>query len=135
MRDFTLTTTYSVTGMMDDSNPKHIDVSDSSVVVGRSSIATARLFDTTVSRKHATIGRQTTCLSVVDHDSRFGTFVNGIRVPGRHACVGDRIQFGTTVVYRVDTSGLILEESNRDGMQISSAGLAISRIAGSWYKD
>ena len=113
---------------MDTCNPKHIDVLELPIIVGRSPAATAwHLFDTTVSRKHATIGPHVAGLSVVDHDSRFGTYINGLRVRSSHAFVGDRIQFGTTVVYRVDTSGLILEDCSRRGMQISAAGIAIAR--------
>lgn len=94
--------------------------------VGRSPTAGLRLAHATVSRQHATLLPCDGGISVQDHDSRYGTFVNGTRVRTAHAIPGDRIRFGTTVVYRVEQNGLTLDTSG-EGLTISAENLAVAK--------
>src|SRR4051794_28877340 len=89
-----------------DDAPPVIAVAGAPVVIGRSGGATARLGHPTVSRTHATLTRAGGGLAVEDHDSRFGTFVNGARVRVAALRPGDRVQFGSAVAYRVEPGRL-----------------------------
>lgn len=95
------------------------------VVVGRSGEATLRLLDPTVSRRHATLVRTTDGFAVEDHDSRFGTFVNGSRVRSAGLRPGDRVRFGSAVAYRVQGDGLRLDVA-AEGMGLLASGLTIA---------
>ena len=95
------------------------------MVVGRSGSATLRILDPTVSRLHATITRVGTGLSIEDHDSRFGTFVNGVRVRAVGLVPGDRVQFGTVRAYRWEKDGLRLDTA-AGGLRLSVQNLAVS---------
>lgn len=107
-------------------DPDFVPLRDRPVEVGRSSDAGLRLFHPTVSRNHATLTRGNEGIDVVDQDSRFGTFVNGVRVRTVQARPGDRIQFGTGTAYRVCEDGLRLDAAAR-GASITAAGLTISK--------
>lgn len=63
--------------------------------------------------------------SVEDQDSRFGTFVNGARVRTVTVGVGDRIEFGSGVAYRVEAGGLRLDVA-AGGIRLSASGLTVS---------
>ncbi len=104
-------------------------VAGSPVTVGRSGEATLRLLHPTVSRKHATLVRTGGGFSVEDHDSRFGTFVNGSRVRSTGLLTGDRVQFGSATAYRVEADGLRLD-SAAEGMSLDASGLSISVAGG-----
>jgi len=66
------------------------------ITVGRQPENSLALFNPAVSRHHCTL-RQTETgeIELVDHDSRNGTFVNGIPVKSRLLEHGDRIRIGT----------------------------------------
>ena len=95
------------------------------VEVGRSSAAALRILHPTVSRHHATVKRVGVNLLIEDHDSRFGTFVNGARVRVMGLVPGDRVQFGTAPAYRVEEGGLRLDIA-AGGLKLSIENLAIS---------
>lgn len=111
---------------MNEQGPESVAIGNRPVEVGRSSHAGLRLFHPTVSRNHATLMRAAGGIDVVDRDSRFGTFVNGARVRAVCAQPGDRIQFGTTTVYRVCEDGLRLDSAAR-GASITAEGVTISK--------
>nr|MBA3303509.1 ATP-binding cassette domain-containing protein [Acidimicrobiia bacterium] len=84
-----------------------------------------RLLHPTISRRHATLARTGEGITVEDHDSRFGTFVNGSRVRRTSLRPGDRVQFGSAIAYRVQDDGLRLDVA-AEGMGLHAAGLTIS---------
>ena len=86
----------------------------------------ARLLHPTVSRNHATLTRCGDGINIVDHDSRFGTFVNGVRVRSVCARQGDRVQFGAATAYRIGPSGLKLDTA-ASGATIAAAGVAVRK--------
>lgn len=90
-------------------NPEYVAVGEAAMLVGRAADANLRLFHPTVSRRHAIVARTDEGIQVADQDSRFGTFVNGARVRTASIQPGDRIQFGTYIVYRVQKAGLRLD--------------------------
>lgn len=95
------------------------------VVIGRSASATARILNPTISRVHATITRVDGDLTIEDHDSRFGTFVNGVRVRVVRLVPGDRVQFGAARAYKVERDGLRLDDA-AEGLRLSLHDLAVS---------
>ena len=104
--------------------PPFIAVAASPVIVGRSGEATLRLLHPTISRRHATITRRDKGFTLEDHDSRFGTVVNGARVRKATLRTGDRVQFGSSAVYRVEPEGLQLDLA-AEGIALTVQGLAI----------
>ncbi len=107
-------------------SPKQIVVMDSPINVGRSKSAHIRLLHPTVSGNHATLLRQGDSLVVEDHDSTYGTFVNGGRIKRCSLEVSDRVMFGPQVSYRVSPQGLELEESTH-GLQVTGRDITIVR--------
>ncbi len=105
--------------------PPFLAILGSPVVVGRSGEATLRLLHPSISRRHATINRTGDGLAVEDHDSRFGTFVNGARVRSILLRPGDRVQFGSAIAYRVEADGLRLDVA-AVGLELHASGLTIS---------
>lgn len=105
-------------------SPPVIEVTTSPIVIGRSRHAAVRLLHPTVSGNHATLVRQGDTLLLEDSDSTFGTFVNGARVKKVAVRQGDRVIFGTQVAYRVQASGLTLDESPR-GVRLIGRDVAI----------
>lgn len=95
------------------------------MVIGRSSEATLRLFHPTISRRHATVTRVGGGFLVTDHDSRFGTFVNGVRVRTTTVRPDDRVQFGSALTYRVEADGL-RRDDKAEGVMLVAGGLTIS---------
>lgn len=106
--------------------PERIAVGNTPVVVGRSREATVRLWNSTVSRRHATLRRSDNGFAIEDHDSTYGTFVNGSRIRKLLVQPGDRIRFGTLITYRVDAEGLRRERTTK-GMSIAVDAVAVSR--------
>jgi ABC-type multidrug transport system ATPase subunit len=106
-------------------DPPFVPVAEVPVLIGRSGEATLRLLHPSISRRHATVSRARGGLSLVDHDSRFGTFVNGARVRTAPLRTGDTVQFGSAVTYRVEPDGLRLDAA-AEGLELASDGLAIS---------
>src|SRR5271167_3314440 len=83
-----------------------VAVGQAIVLVGRMQEAGLYLDDASVSRRHATVRRDGKNFIIEDLDSRFGTFVNGHRIRTHCAVDGDRIQFGTSTIYRAEAAGL-----------------------------
>ncbi len=110
-------------------SPPFVAISVDPLVVGRSGGAGLRLHDPTVSRRHATLVASGGVLSVEDHDSRFGTFVNGSRVRSAGLRPGDRVRFGRVIAYRVRPGGLALDGAS-GGMELDASGLTISAPGG-----
>jgi ABC-type multidrug transport system ATPase subunit len=94
--------------------------------VGRSRSSDLRLHHSSISREHASIIGDGNGLTVEDHDSRFGTFVNEVRVRSQQLRPGDRLRFGTVAVYRVESDGLRSEETPQ-GYALTMRELSISR--------
>ena len=103
-----------------------IEVTTTSIVIGRSRHAGLRLLHPTVSGNHATLVRQGESFVLEDTDSTFGTFVNGARVKKIAVRPGDRITFGAQVAYRVRDNGLVLEDAPR-GVRLIGKNVAIKR--------
>ncbi len=108
-----------------DDAPLIIPVAPTSVSVGRSDDATVRLLHASISRRHATLRLSANGLVVEDLDSRFGTYLNGTRIRTATARPGDRIQFGSVIVYRVEP-GRLQRELINGGMEIVATGLSVS---------
>ena len=108
--------------MCEDNTSEHVPVTETPVEVGRSSQSQLRLFHPTISRKHATLKRTEAGVEVVDHDSRYGTFVNGARIRSTLLHPGDRILFGTVIAYRVHGDGLKLDVAACGGECFSIRG-------------
>lgn len=113
-------------------------IAEAPVVVGRSGAATLRLLHPTISRRHATLARAGGGFALEDHDSRFGTFVNGARVRTTTLRPDDRVQFGSAIPYRVQSDGLRLDVAAR-GLSLQAYGLTVSvaaersRDPGRWF--
>lgn len=105
------------------------------IEVGRSSKAALRLPHPTVSRRHATLRPAAGGISVEDHDSRYGTFINGLQIRAGLAKPGDLIRFGSATAYRVEPSALRLDAA-AGGMGLEADGLtlAVPQSAGNGEK-
>jgi ABC transport system ATP-binding/permease protein len=108
-----------------DDAPAFATIMDEPLVIGRSDDATLRLLHRTVSRRHATVTRTSDGLMILDHDSRFGTFVNGTKVRSTRIQPGDRVQFGAATAYRVQANGLMLDVA-AEGLSLDVESLAVS---------
>lgn len=106
-------------------SPLKVEIRDTPIRVGRDPASDVRLLHPTVSRLHALLKREGGQLSVEDLDSRFGTFVNEARIRACKVQSGDRIQFGTGVAYRVNSSGLALEEAPH-GVRLTVSGITVA---------
>jgi len=102
-----------------------VTVAGEPLIVGRSGEATLRLLHPSISRRHATLTRTEGGLLIEDHDSRFGTFVNGARVRRGRLQAGDRVQFGSAVAYRAEAGGLRLDVEAQ-GMELHASELTMS---------
>jgi pSer/pThr/pTyr-binding forkhead associated (FHA) protein len=73
---------------------------DGAVTIGRDHDNTILISDDTyVSSHHATITRDGAGVTIDDHGSRNGTYLNGTRLTVRHPLrTGDRVQIGVTVL-------------------------------------
>lgn len=92
--------------------PQLVALDSGPILIGRSGEAGLRLYDQTVSREHAILTRSDGELIIEDHESRFGTFVNGTPVRRVVLRPGDRVRFGSSVTYRLlDTGTLQLDEA------------------------
>jgi ABC-type cobalamin/Fe3+-siderophores transport system ATPase subunit len=89
--------------------PGPVPIGDAAVRVGRSSISTLRLLHPTISRSHAVIERQGSGVIVRDLDSRYGSFVNGVRIGTKTLAKDDLIRFGTSISYRFTGEALAFE--------------------------
>jgi ABC-type multidrug transport system ATPase subunit len=86
-----------------------VQIGDSPVSVGRSSVSSLRLLHPTVSRSHAVIERQSGAVIIRDLDSRYGTFVNGARIGTKTLARDDLVRFGTGIAYRFTGEALAFE--------------------------
>ncbi|MCL4205663.1 MAG: ATP-binding cassette domain-containing protein [Pirellulaceae bacterium] len=107
--------------------PEFVPLEGSELRVGRSAEADLQLNHRTVSRNHASLlPSGGDAVTVVDHDSRYGTFVNGTRVGRCNLVPGDRIQFGTFIVFRVVPGGLKLDHAAR-GVSLDVTRLSLEK--------
>lgn len=109
-----------------DHTPEFVELGVTPLSVGRSPACGLRLVHSTVSRQHATLERFGERITVVDHDSRYGTFVNGTRVRKSQMQQGDRVQFGTVLSYRAEMNGLRLDRTE-GGMRLELAGVHLCK--------
>lgn len=103
-----------------------IVVEASPILVGRTAGAELFLEDASISPVHARLWKNGDALLVEDLGSRFGTFVNGRRIHIDQVTIGDRIQFGTDAIYRVEPNGLRYDENGR-GARLIAHNLTLSR--------
>src|SRR5688572_29714077 len=102
--------------------PEFIPASARPLSIGRSENVAVRLEVPTVSRLHASLERNSSGLRIQDHNSQFGTFVNGSRIHTRAVNLGDSVRFGSCVAYRVESNGLRLDKQP-DGIALRAAGI------------
>lgn len=81
---------------MNNELPEFIVVEQTPLTLGRSPRVNVRLKRTSVSGSHATIQRAGDGLLIEDHDSAFGTFVNGVRIRKASLRFGDLVTLGTS---------------------------------------
>jgi two-component system cell cycle response regulator len=81
-------------------------------VIGRSTGADIWVDDEGVSRQHAKLSAEKDVVTLLDLDSRNGTFCNGERVTRRALQDGDKIQIGSATVFRYS-----LQDSLDEAMQ------------------
>ena len=77
---------------------KRHEITEESVVVGRSREADIRISDVNSSRRHAELRQEGETFWIVDLGSTNGTSVNGKRVDRQRLRDGDRIEIGTTEI-------------------------------------
>ncbi|MEJ5340210.1 MAG: ATP-binding cassette domain-containing protein [Thermogutta sp.] len=99
-------------------NPGFVPLSGLPLQVGRGTQADLCLTEPTVSRQHAVLEVRDGRLLVRDLESRFGTFVNGLRIRERQLRPGDRVRFGEVVTYAVEESGLRLVPAESAGLSV-----------------
>jgi sigma-B regulation protein RsbU (phosphoserine phosphatase) len=85
-----------------------------STSIGRSPGQDIVLRDQCVSRQHAVIAHKDDCYSVVDCNSRHGTFLNGVRIERAVLKSGDLLQLGSL-------QGLRLQFQSKSGPQYETA--------------
>jgi ABC transport system ATP-binding/permease protein len=106
--------------------PEFLTVDDAPREVGRGPEVHYRVAHPMVSRRHATLVREKSGIFIRDHESRHGTFVNGVRIGSVRLQPGDRVQFGGAVAYRVQADGLRLDAAAL-GLDLVAEGIAIAR--------
>jgi two-component system cell cycle response regulator len=93
--------------------------------VGRGYDADVRIQDSGISRRHARFAPADGRVVIEDLGSTNGTFVNGVRIAGRHVLAdGDKLQFGTFTVLRFEYRDeadeafqrWMFESASRDGL-------------------
>lgn len=97
----TLCQLFSVDGVLPE--PKQRALAEGSFPIGREvpeSTGINLANDRGISRIHATVivGSAGGALQIVDHDSRNGTFVNGLRVKSQALAIGDIIRLGNSIL-------------------------------------
>ncbi len=92
------------------------------MVVGRSEECDLWLTEPTVSRRHAQLERSGSGLVVRDLQSRFGTFVNGLRVVEKPLQPGDQVRFGRHICY-------LVREDALERVEAAGAGLVLEEVA------
>jgi ABC-type multidrug transport system ATPase subunit len=107
--------------------PSFIEVHDNPVSVGRCQPANVVLPLPVISPFHATLQREGLSLRIEDHNSQFGTFVNGSRVLEKRAiATRDCIRFGNSIAYIVESNGLRLQ-TGPDGIGLIAAHLELAK--------
>jgi ABC-type multidrug transport system ATPase subunit len=96
------------------------------VTIGRSEECTLCLRHASISRQHARISRNGNHIDIEDLDSRFGTFVNGVRIRKTALQLNDIVRLGSSPPYRFVGSDLrvVLEGT---GMSLALKGLTVVR--------
>ena len=103
-----------------------VPVDGEPVVLGRGPASDVRLPEGTVSKTHARLSREDGALVVEDLDSRFGTFVNGLRVGRKTLAPGDRVRLGSVLVFRAEGDGL-RRDAGGGGLAIRAENVAVER--------
>jgi len=93
------------------------------IVVGRSAECDLCLTEPTVSRRHAQLERAAGRLVVRDLESRYGTFVNGVKVVEKALEPGDRVRFGMQICYWVRADALEPAEVVAAGLVLDGVGI------------
>jgi adenylate cyclase len=90
--------------LLDGESRTRIPLSSERVEIGRQDGLDVVLRDAWISRSHATLERRGALWVVVDHQSRYGVYVNDERVAERALKPGDVVRFGSTVMIFEDAS-------------------------------
>ncbi len=102
---------------------------DKAVTVGRATDVEIHVEDNGVSRAHARVVRGADGrFCVEDLDSRNGTYVNGVRMSRATLADGDRIQIGSSTVFRFSTREKSIENSFRLRQALEAAGVATFQL-------
>ena len=96
------------------------------VTVGRAPSCTVQIQHASVSRHHLTLTRQGPQVEVQDVGSRFGAFVNGVRIQQGVLKVGDTLRLGNSPPYRFDGQRLHVDV-DAQGMALSLRGVSVVR--------
>lgn len=89
-----------------DDDTQIVKLEKQHITLGRREDNDIVLDDMFVSRKHAEVDRKGVFYYIQDKQSRYGTFVNGVRITETRLDYGDEIQLGNTVVTFVDENKL-----------------------------
>jgi adenylate cyclase len=89
-----------------DDDTQIVKLEKQHITLGRREDNDIILDDMFVSRKHAEVDRKGVFYYIQDKQSRYGTFVNGLRITETRLDYGDEIQLGNTVVTFVDENKL-----------------------------
>lgn len=95
------------------------------IVVGRAEDCDLWLTEPSISRRHAQLERGAAGLVVRDLGSRFGTYVNGVRVVEKAVRPGDQVRFGLHLAYLVRQNSL--EQVEAEGAALVLEEVAIER--------
>jgi DNA-binding NtrC family response regulator len=103
---------------------------DEPLVIGREGHATGPLLlaDTEVSRRHATLRREGERWTLLDEQSRNGTFVNGARVVSSTLAPGDVIRVGRTLIVYTEAEVRPNERFPAGGGRIAGTSITILRV-------
>jgi adenylate cyclase len=84
------------------------------LVLGRALSSDLPVLDPTVSRRHAELTIETTCVQLKDLGSSNGTFVNGSRVTATTVRTGDRVVFGKILFELQDMSPMLIDDGTAE---------------------
>jgi adenylate cyclase len=85
-----------------DDNTQVVKLENPRITLGRREDNDIVIDDMFVSRSHAEVEKRGVFYYIRDHQSRFGTFVNGKRITETRLDYGDEIQLGNTLITFVD---------------------------------
>ena len=107
--------------------PGRISLLDLPIVVGRDRHSQLYLPDVSVSRRHAVLLRRGSQVCVVDQDSSYGTYVNGVRVQEWPLRSGDTVRFGLDATFVFGHGELMRIRKRGMFLEVRSVKIAVGR--------